>query len=358
MANNRIFYAVQAVKVKPSKTTDGTTTYGSERVLRGIQSVGLTTNFQLQQIYQLGQLELYDNVEEVPNVEVTLSKALDGTRCIYNAVNDGSAADGNNLSLTNIADRRCDLALGIWDDTKSFASGAASYYVVCTGMYVSSVSYKLTSDGNFSEDVTLVGNHKKWGMTTGSGITSFNSGILGAGQASVAESKRITKRWALSDLTTIPKQAAGVASSGGVAMSTLTAASGIHLNSINITCNLGRESISELGRRSPYYRYINFPVEVTSEIQLTATQGDNVDADDFATATGCSAAASGNLYDGTLKAYICDTNKADGSVAYMIDVGPKNKLTSVNYAGGDTGGGNATVTYNFQTFNYLVVSGV
>lgn len=352
MANNRIFYAVQAVKVKPCKTTNGTTTYGSERVLRGIQSVGLTTNFRLEQIYQLGQLELYDNVEEVPDIEVTLSKALDGTRCVYNAATDGSAGDGNNLTLTNIADRRCDLAIGIWDDTKSSTSGSADYYVVCTGMYVSSVSYNLTSDGNFSEDVTLVGNHKKWGNTTGNGITSFSSGIQ------TSETKRIAKRWALSDATEVPKQVAGIASSGSVTLSQLTPASGIHINSITISCNLGRESINELGRRSPYYRYINFPVEVTSEIQVTATKGDNVDADDFATSTGCSAAASTNLYDGALKAYICDTNNANGAVAYMIDIGPKNKLTSVNYTGGDTGGGNATITYSFQTFNYLVVSGL
>jgi len=33
----------------------------------------------------------------------------------------------------------------------------------------------------------------------------------------------------------------------------------------------------------------------------------------------------------------------------------KNKLTSVSYSGGDTGGGNATVTYSFSNFNVLTV---
>jgi hypothetical protein len=37
----------------------------------------------------------------------------------------------------------------------------------------------------------------------------------------------------------------------------------------------------------------------------------------------------------------------------IIDLGKKNKLTSVNYTGGDTGGGNATTTFSFQTFNKL-----
>jgi hypothetical protein len=40
----------------------------------------------------------------------------------------------------------------------------------------------------------------------------------------------------------------------------------------------------------------------------------------------------------------------------QIDLGTKNKLTSVNYTGGDTGGGNATVTYSYQTFNFLKVT--
>jgi hypothetical protein len=353
MANNRIFYAVQAVKIKPCKTTNGSTSYGTEKVLKGVQSVGMTTNFNLEQIYQLGQLELYDNVEEVPDIEITLNKVLDGTRSLYNTALDGNIANSsNNLGLTEIADRRCDVALGIWDDTKAGAISGAAYYVVCTGMYVSSVSYNFVTDGNFTEDLTLVGNHKKWGLSTGNGITSFSSGI------NADENRRVAKRWAMSSDSIVPKQAAGIATSGGIALGSIPAASGVHFTSMTVSCNLGRESINELGRRSPYYRYINFPVEVTSEIELVATQGDNVDADDFGTQTGCSAASASNLYNGTIQLYICDTNSANGVVAYMIDLGDKNKLTSVNYTGGDTGGGNATVTYSFQTFNTFKVSGV
>lgn len=347
MANNRIFYAVQAVKIKPCRSTNGTSyTYGNEKVLRGIQSVGMTTNFNLEQVYQLGQLELYDNVEEVPDVEVTLNKVLDGTRLVYNIAVDGSAGDSNNLSLTNIADRRCDVALGIWDDIQTGASGAAKYYVVCTGMYVSSVSYNFTSDGNFTEDVTLVGNNKKWGLTTGGGITSFNSGVVDNGD----ENKRVSRRWSLSrDNSILPSGSGGLPG---------TFNSGLHVNSITLSCNLGREAINELGKRSPYYRYIQFPVEVTSEIEVTATEGDKVEADDFDTLSGCSAAAKTNLFDKTIKIAVCDSNLADGSVSYMFDLGSKNKLTSVNYTGGDTGGGNATITYSFQTWNTFKVSGV
>jgi hypothetical protein len=39
-----------------------------------------------------------------------------------------------------------------------------------------------------------------------------------------------------------------------------------------------------------------------------------------------------------------------------IYLGTKNKLTSVNYTGGDTGGGNVSVTYSYTTFNDFVVA--
>ena len=38
-----------------------------------------------------------------------------------------------------------------------------------------------------------------------------------------------------------------------------------------------------------------------------------------------------------------------------FDLGNKNKLASVTYGGGDAGGGNATVTYNYSNFNRLSV---
>ena len=41
----------------------------------------------------------------------------------------------------------------------------------------------------------------------------------------------------------------------------------------------------------------------------------------------------------------------------VIDLGTQNKLSSVSYSGGDTGGGNATVSYSFSNFNVLTVQG-
>jgi len=41
----------------------------------------------------------------------------------------------------------------------------------------------------------------------------------------------------------------------------------------------------------------------------------------------------------------------------VLNLGNKNKLSSVSYSGGDTGGGNATITYSFVTYNSLIVDG-
>ena len=57
---NRIFYAVQQVAIG--------TTAGTYRVLKGVQSVSMTTTFNLEQAFELGQLEIYENIEGVPSV--------------------------------------------------------------------------------------------------------------------------------------------------------------------------------------------------------------------------------------------------------------------------------------------------
>ena len=47
-------------------------------LLKGVQSLGLNTAFNLEQIFQLGQLELYENIEDRPDIEITIDKAVDG----------------------------------------------------------------------------------------------------------------------------------------------------------------------------------------------------------------------------------------------------------------------------------------
>jgi hypothetical protein len=93
--NNRIIYATQGVAVGDIGATSiidsypgggaGSTINGDGNVMiaHGLQSIGVTTNFNLEQIFELGQLSLYENFEEIPEIEVTFEKVLDGYSLIY-----------------------------------------------------------------------------------------------------------------------------------------------------------------------------------------------------------------------------------------------------------------------------------
>jgi hypothetical protein len=79
-------------------------------------------------------------------------------------------------------------------------------------------------------------------------------------------------------------------------------------------------------------------VEVTCAIETTTSEGDVIDAK----------AETLNLTDQTIDVLMNDTTR--------LNLGANNKLASITYGGGDAGGGNATVTYNYSNFNSLTVN--
>jgi hypothetical protein len=131
-ANNRIYYASQSVAIKP-QNGDGSSLYSGWYLPRGVQSVGMTTNFNLEQIFQLGQLAIYDQVEDVPEIEVTLNKIIDGTAPLYLICMGGSSgiSGANGLNLAAVANNRANFKLGIYADTVSAATGTPTHYVDC-----------------------------------------------------------------------------------------------------------------------------------------------------------------------------------------------------------------------------------
>ena len=152
MANKRIFYAIQAVGIKEHDVG------GAATFVHGVQSIGITTNFNLEQVFELGQLAIYENIEDLPDVEVTLTKVLDGYPLIYHL----ATTEATGPTLVGRSNARCTVELAIYSDTQESASGAAGSLVECSGMYVSSLSYNFSLDSNFTEDVTLVGNSQVW----------------------------------------------------------------------------------------------------------------------------------------------------------------------------------------------------
>ena len=109
------------------------------------------------------------------------------------------------------------------------------------------------------------------------------------------------------------------------------------MSSFSCSVDLGRESINQMGKRVPYYRYVNFPVDVSIDLETTAVGGDNIDA----------AEETQNLSNHSIQ-IVCDDST-------VFQLGNKNKVTSVTYGGGDAGGGNATVAYSMTNSNDFVV---
>jgi hypothetical protein len=350
MANNRIYYAIQQVELG---------TGVNRKVVHGLQSAGITTNFNLEQVFELGQLAIYQNIEEVPDIEVTLNKVLDGYPLVYVLATE--AGTGINTSLVaaspDLAGRqnaRADMRLSIYPDTGVSATGNSVAAVTCSGMYVSSVSYTFPVDGNFTEDVTLVGNDKVWGQTVTGGFTNNDDepeSASGVGR----------RQYLLMSACRFPKQIPGINTSGVNTLIGNGSGYSAHFQNITVSVDLGREAINELGTFAPYHRYVTFPVEVTSEFEVVSVSGDRINATENgyytgtqsnptvapATApTGCETRF--NLLDEKIYLETCEGTK--------IYLGTKNKLTSVNYTGGDTGGGNVSVTYSFNNFNDFVVA--
>ena len=112
--NDRIFYAMQVVGIQAHG--DGGSVAVGEMV-HGLQSVGINTTFNLEQAFELGQIEIYENIEGTPDVEVTLEKVLDGYPLIYHLATDGGL-DGSpaGSGLVGRSKSRCDISLGIFSD--------------------------------------------------------------------------------------------------------------------------------------------------------------------------------------------------------------------------------------------------
>jgi hypothetical protein len=365
--NKRIYWAIEQVGIKE----DGTNyTWGSGDEVHGVQSCGTQTNFNLRQVFQLGQLALYANIEEIPDVEVTLSKKLDGYPLMYHMATQGSTTTGPDLAGRSTT--KCMFAMAIFPDTSSSANGTPPSIVACSGMFVGSVSFNIPLDDDMSEDITLVGNHKVWKNTSGHGATlatlptpvfagqfsGNNDSPIGQGGINGrqhlifdydgGEGLDVNNMVADPDATILPPEVHGISNSGTNEESNGQSFDA-HLQSISVSAQFNRESINELGRKGPYARNIAFPVEVTCEISVTSTSGDMISAtEDGIYTTGTAQCDNqGNLKDRTIRIATCEGTR--------IYLGTKNKLSGTSYSGGDAGGGNVTVTYTFTTYNDLTV---
>jgi len=307
-ANNRVFYASHALSI-------------NDTTVQGGQSVSVNTNFNLENVFQLGRLAIYDNVPLDPEVEITVNKVLDGHPTIFNLATGGG-------SLVGTANQRSKVELAVGKDTDGAigATAGTPNSIVMTGCYISSLTYTIPVDGNFTEDVTLIGTSKE--ITNPGAVAAPTAAPLGGANPAVL------RRQNYSSTSTVPNEVQGK-----------------RLSQVTISADLGREAIYELGRFEPYHRFVNFPLEITVAFDVIADDHDNVDID----VSQVGQCQNPDLAD-EQEIVIRLCNSA-GAITYTFNLEDKCTLQTVAYSGGDTGGGNVTITYTYLTYNTLTITG-
>jgi len=376
MANKRVFYACEAVAIGPINPENEAQAL-SLSFVHGVQSVGITTNFNVEAIFELGQSAPYDQIETNPEIEVTLEKVIDGYQFIYRM-----ATHNVNNALINSLDgrlkQRCNVAMAIGNDESTAISGgvgAPNVEMFMSGMYVNSVSYTFPADGNATESVTLVGNNKTWnvagvafdnstttGLKANAGMRAFNTGLIDDIKQyngpntdfnedfPIGLGGIVRREDVLMNLSVIPDCIFGVTPKvsnpshpvgylAGNNWDQLAGRPRAHITNITISMgDAGREDIYELGHKDPYYKSAAGSKEVTAEIEVATVSGDFLGI------------YSDRDTSPQQPIYLTLTNGA------TFNLGPNNKVTSVSYGGGEAGGGNLTITYSFTNQNFLEVT--
>lgn len=313
--SDRIFYAVQALGIQPDDS-------GPVTWMHGVQSVGITTNFNLEQVFELGQLALYENIENVPEIEVTTERVLDGRELTYLVACPDGTGD-----IVAASKNKAGIYLVIYEDTQTAAIGNGSNQLVrCSGMRPSNVTYTFPVEGNSTESVTFVGNSKVWGNPNSVSLPTSSDYAEISSATPDAPNDHVFRRKDFSATSNIPIEVTNA---------------GSKIQNITVTADIGRENIFQLGQFQPYVKYANFPVATTCDFEVMAINGDGI-------------STSGE--NPSLSPRNINLVFDNGTKTLTINLGSQNKLTSVNYTGGDTGGGNATMTYSFQGFNAFAVT--
>lgn len=363
----RVFFGSSALAIRPTTyNSSGTPTTSSNWYApAGIQSVGFNTSVAFEPMFQLGQTELYGRTEsQAPEVEATITKAVDGTQPLYITLMGGNSAAASKQP-TELALNYSELELAIFSENVPYASGAPESAVYCSGMYISNVSYTFPLDGMATEEITLVGDTRKWLSSGNIGNWTGPDASGGSGTAPAPY-----QRWSIDvNGSTLP--------------------SGIEdypIQNISVSMSMGREAIQEIGTRGKYLRYPTYPFEVTTDFEViaagalssrgvepSASDSDDIEVDgyDFVNEVGlaCFSAAKYSIdpdgtapTDGNINSGYIDMGFRDqeikikvcgetGSDYVILDLGKKCRATSQNYSGGDVGGDNATLSYSFVSYN-------
>lgn len=356
--NKRVFYACEALGI------GGTGNAQDIEFVHGVQSVGINTNFNVESIFELGQTSPYDQIENNPEIEVTVEKIIDGYPFVYHMATSGAPGSPPSNNLDSRLKERCNVAMAIGSDENTAISGGPglpSVEIYMSGMYVNSLTYTFPADGNATESVTLVGNNKTWGAVSpfensaaghkASVIQGWTSTVVDTiddhispktfnQDFPIGSGGIIRREDVLMESSIMPVSIFGVnGTSVGNNWDSTAGRPRAHITNITISMgDAGREDIFELGHKDPYFKTAAGAKEVTAEFEVLTVSGD----------------------------FLGIVSNKDASPKQPIklvlrngatfDLGSNNKVTSVSYGGGEAGGSNLTITYSFTTQNDLTIT--
>ncbi len=327
MSNNRLYYAVESVGL----AKNGTNTFTG---IRGLQSISTNLKFNLEQFFEIGQVNIYANLENLPDTEVTLEKLLDGYAPIYMQATNGASSP----TLSGRSNVRTILGLSVFTDTQDCASGTPIAQATLSGMFVSSVAYNIQVGGAATEQVGLVGNNQTWTNTfTAPTFAGSDTPLAGTASGMVNRRQDIIQG---SAATLWPQDIPGISASGTNDL----AVNGFYnakIQSVKTSVNLGRQQMLELGTRGPYFRYVQFPVEVKTDIEVLSQSGNSVQAVET---------SSSNLSSRAIRLVMRE--------GLRVDLGNQNLLQSVTTNGGNAqqNGQNVSETYSYLTYSVFTVT--
>lgn len=360
MSSKRLYYAVQRATLNPCDSTSGAnatslTTAGFVSNL--IQSVGISTSLEYEQVFELGRLQIFENVEGIPSVEITLERNIG----VYSGANSlkldaftddgtlwhlcGAPSLGASPKVSTAANRRFNLNMTTYDDV----SAVARSDVRATGLYLSNYSLNFAIEGPATESVTLVGNTLIWDSgnmpSTGSSFENTVDTTLEKGfeaNSGVISRKHVT----------------------AIKMDKDSSVNVLKVQSLSFSISFDREDLFELaGGKSPYFKAPSFPVETTLELELLA----NSSSSNVYSAEGFDFSERKSQGDASKTAQHLISNDCDingRTDEAFIEAGNRKfffgnmNWTGSSRSGGDAGGGNATITHSFQGFNYYTVGTV
>lgn len=340
MANSRSFYANSALYAKPAGSG------GAYTFIRGIQSASDSFDMPAEYLNQWGMIGLYEAVDGIADVTFDTEKLIDGSVPLYLQTTQGATAGG----LTARSEIRSILSVGVYPSDADYVSGTPTRVIEYSGMQPTNVSYDFTTDGPFKETMSFIGNYAEWQNAgakygtiptnpTASGLDVPPALIGCSGGVQYKENFRYTGTYPTLMPTFIP----GITSSGTMPM--LNGCPTVPIQSVTVSVDLSREPIPQLGCKTPYARLAQFPVDVTTEVTILSQSGHGLQVTQTGSVlVGCEYT---NAPSSTLR-FCTDSG-------LVIDLGTKNKLTSVKQTFGDTGGSNATYSLSFTNKSVMSV---